>query len=142
MSCRQVAVPPPNLYPLSPSQRHILDMRRIAPQDLSIRYQLGDRSSSTDRQGAPDCVLGLPGQCMEYAVPHMIPQQYKSIPILAPHNTDGGSLATHVVLVILGEDLKELAQKRDELVCHFAQFMNVAIRIDIAESSTNRVVYE
>lgn len=52
------------------------------------------------------------------------------------------SLGTHIVLLVLGEKLKEFLQESNELLGHGIQFVDVIIGIDITKASADRVVDE
>lgn len=49
---------------------------------------------------------------------------------------------THIVTLILGEQLKELVQEDDELVGHGGKLVDVAVGIDIAEPGSDWVVHK
>jgi hypothetical protein len=45
-------------------------------------------------------------------------------------------------MLILREQLEELFQKNDELVCHLIKFMGITVCVDIAETNADWVVDE
>jgi hypothetical protein len=50
--------------------------------------------------------------------------------------------ATHIVMLVFRKQGKELVQELDKLVCHLVQLVDIAVCVDEAEASTDRIVDE
>jgi len=106
------------------SSRFLLAARRVS---ISYLFSHSDPES--------------PWQCMGYVVLRRTRQKYRAIQRKLKTSYQVG-IMTDIVICVVRENLKVLLQKGDHMICHFCQFMIVAIRIDVTKPRTHWVVDE